>query len=195
MQLNSEQIHWIDGALIVVFSLALIFLETRRHSFKGSKFFIPAGLLIFAAGLIFDPLFHGSAVAESFEREIGQHFWLGLILTPAAVVETALAFGMLRGRFWRMILPLGLGLVGAGFFFHAQHQADASAMLLMTQHRIMGATLALTGATKAINEFVTDENKEFRLVWLFLLLLFGFELLLYTEGNSIFGQSGGQHIM
>ena len=59
----------------------------------------------------------------------------------------------------------------------------------------MGATLALTGATKAVSELVTDENKKFRLVWLFLLLLFGFELLLYTEGNSIFGQSGGQHIM
>lgn len=195
MQLSSEQIHWIDGALVVLFSVALIALEMRRHSFNWTKFFVPAGLLILAAGLIFDPLFHGSAVTESFEREIGQHFWLGLILTPAAAIETGLAFGLLRGKFWRMILPLALTLVGAGFFFHAQHQADASAMLLMTQHRIMGATLALAGATKAVNEFVTDENKEFKLVWLFLLLLFGIELLLYTEGNSIFGQSGDQHIM
>ena len=196
MQLSSEQVHWIDGGLIAVFSLALIILETRRRKFQWTKFFVPAGLLILAAGLIFDPLFHGEQAAESFQREIRQHFWLGLILTPAAAVETGLALRLLDGKFWRLILPLALALVGAGFFFHAQHQADAfSALLLTAQHRFMGATLFLCGATKAVGELVAGENKEFKLVWLFLLLLFGFELLLYTEGNSIFGQSGGRHKM
>lgn len=195
MRLSSEQVHWINGALIVIFSLASIALETRRRDSKSIKFFVPAGVFVLAAGLVFDPLFHGRSVTESFQREIRQHFWLGVILTPAAAVETGLAFGLLRGKLWRMILPLALVLVGAGFFFHAQHQADVPALLSLTQHRIMGATLALTGITKAINEFGAGENKEFKLVWLFLLLLFGLELILYTEGNSIFGRSGGRHIM
>lgn len=195
MNLTSEQVHWINGGLIFVSSFMLIVLEARSQKYHWAKFLVPAGLLISAAGLVFDPFFHGSAVSESFRREIGQHFWLGLILIPAAAVETLLAFRLMSGKFWQMIFPLGLVFVGAGFFFHEQHQADASAMLLMTQHRIMGATLLMTGTSKAISELGERENKDFRFVWLFLLLLFGIELLLYTEGNTIFGQTGGQHVM
>lgn len=143
MELTSEQIHWIDGALAVLLALFLILCETRAVNFRWSGFIVPAGLLIFGLGLVFDPLFHASDISESFGQEIRQHFWFGVIALVAGGVETGRTLKWFKVKFWAVVLPLGLILIGAGFFFHAQHQPDASMLLSTTQHRIMGVTLFL----------------------------------------------------
>lgn len=195
MELTSEQVHWIDGAIVIAVTFFLLVSELRPFTFSWNRFLIPAGLLIFGIGLFFDPLFHGYNFLDTFGGEIRQHIWFGSVVLIAALIETAKAFGWLETNFWNIVFPVGLVLLGAGFFFHAQHSADGSALLLLTQHRIMGITLILAGIAKAIAEFGGKEKEKFNLAWIVLLLLFGFELLLYTEGSPIFGNSAMPHLM
>lgn len=62
-------------------------------------------------------------------------------------------------------------------------------MLLLAQHRVMGATLLVAVVGKALRELQSERTRGFEFGWLFALLLFGVELLLYTEEAATSGHA------
>jgi len=82
---------------------------------------------------------------------------------------------------------------GGMFLFHAQHEAAASAIVLTVQHRIFGATLAVAALAKAAAELGGEKARAFRVAWLLPLLVFGLEMLLYTEGGAGMAGHGTAH--
>ena len=68
-------------------------------------------------------------------------------------------------------------------------EMHASILLLLTQHRMMAATLA--AAALAVLFGAPDESGDDRrpLAFPLLILVFGAQLLIYTEGSSLFGSA------
>jgi hypothetical protein len=193
MNLTSEQVHWIVGGWISIIALLLILNETGVLATRWVRWLLPIGMLAVGIELIFDPLLHGAAAPGGYEHETAQHFMLGAGLIAVGAIEGLREKEILRRRFWSMVLPTGLVATGAVFLFHAQHEASVPMVVLIAQHRVIGATLWLAGLAKALAEIKSQKTRPFAVVWLVLLLLFGFELLLYTEGGSLFGESFVEH--
>ncbi len=82
---------------------------------------------------------------------------------------------------------------GGMFLFHARHEAAAPAIVLTVQHRIFGATLAVAALAKAAAELGGEKARAFRVAWLLPLLVFGLEMLLYTEGGAGMAGHGAAH--
>lgn len=104
MQLSSEQIRWIDGALIFVFSLALIALEKGRHGAKSSTVLVLSGL--FSPPDLFGRLCTQAQWRKVVSGKTYSVFGSGLILTKVAAVETGVASQItaIRSRFIRNLL-------------------------------------------------------------------------------------------
>ncbi|OGW53745.1 MAG: hypothetical protein A2Z46_01870 [Nitrospirae bacterium RBG_19FT_COMBO_55_12] len=193
MNLTSEQVHWIIGGWIAIIACFLILNETRVLAARWVRWLLPVGMLAVGIELIIDPLLHGAAAPGGYEHETAQHFMLGAGLIVVAALEGLREKEVLRHRFWSMVMPTGLIAAGAVFMFHAQHEASVPIIVLIAQHRVYGVTLWLAGLAKALAEIRSHKTRTFAAGWLVLLLLFGFELLLYTEGGSLFGESFLEH--
>lgn len=87
-------------------------------------------------------------------------------------------------------MPLGLVAMGLTFLRHAQHDAAGPAILLIQQHRIIGATFCVAAASKGIAELGGDRWRPFAVAWLVVFLLLGVEFALYTEGAANGGHGG-----
>lgn len=185
LDLTSEQVHWIFGAVLVGAAALLILRELGRLSTGWLDYVIPILLMLFGVELLVDPLVHGAAAPGNYSAETAQHFMLGLLLIASAGMEMLRLKRRAAGWLWR--LPFGGTLmIAAGVFaFHAQHSSPAPMLLLMAQHRTIAATLALASLT-----FLLAPPREGRAPAAFsaLILLLGFELLLYTEGKTVFGE-------
>jgi len=187
MELTSEQVHWIVGAVITAFAALLLWLETRPASVPWARFVIPSLLLSAGLMLVFDPLLHGAAAPENYGAETAQHIGMGVVLLAIGAIELARAMGKLSAPGWALVLPAVLVGIGLLFVMHAQHDADVPMLLLIAQHRIVGVTLWLIAGALAVAELSTRLRPAFRVAALTLMLLFGVEFLLYTEGNLLFG--------
>ena len=153
---------------------------------RWPDFVTPAALLAFGVALIFDPLIHGSAAPANYGAETAQHLTLGLLLVGTAALELYRVARQRETWLWR--LPQAAALVVAAFVFlvHAQHDSAASMLLLVTQHRIIGATLLVLTLSVLLPRTGTAAGSAGSAVPLLTLLL-GLELLIYTEGTSLFG--------
>jgi hypothetical protein len=80
---------------------------------------------------------------------------------------------------WQLPTVVGLFLAAGAFLFHSQ-QATETAAIIVVQHRIFAMTLALVGAAR-LWAIVGDQTASADRAWLLLLLLFGVELLMYTD--------------
>jgi len=185
MALTSEQVHWIYGAVLVSAAVLLIARESRRVEANWLDYVTPALLLLFGLELLVDPLVHGTALPTNYSAETTQHFALGLLLIGSAAAEMVrLGRG---GEGWRWRLPFAATLViAAGIFaFHAQHGGTSPMTLLVAQHRVIAATLALASLTFLFAPPATGRAPS---AFSILIVLLGLELLLYTEGNTVFGE-------
>jgi hypothetical protein len=200
MQLTSEHVHWILGALIATVSVLQLLYESRVISTPHVRYAVP--LVLFALGLetFVDPILHGPAMVHS-PHETRQHVAMGVLAFATGAVEFLRLKARLRHGAWGLLFPAALGIVGVLFLFHSQHGGPVPVLALIAQHRFMGITLLLASVLKALAETPSDKAKAFNISWMALLLLFGFELLFYTEGRSIFGgtihvpssQAGSSH--
>lgn len=187
MELTSEQVHWIVGAVVTTSALLILWLETRPTPVAWTPFVIPSLLLGSGGILVFDPLLHGAAAPANYDAETAQHVAMGLVLSVAGMLELGRASGRLTAAAWGLVLPAVLAGIGFMFVLHAQHDADVPMLLLVVQHRVVGVTLWLIAAALAIAELSARLRPAFRVAGLTLVLLFGIEFLLYTEGNLLFG--------
>ena len=194
--MTSEQVHWLVGGALAATAVILLWLETRPAPVTWGRFVIPGLLMAAGVMLVFDPLLHGAAAPENYGAETAQHIGMGFVLLAIGVVELARALGRLTAPTWGLVLPVVLVGIGLLFVMHAQHDADVPMLLLVAQHRVVGVTLWLIAASLAIAELSPRLRAQFRLAALVLLLLFGAEFLLYTEGNLLIGDipaHGGGH--
>lgn len=191
MNMTSEQVHWLFGAGLVVFALAMLLHAERGIRSRWPEYLVAAALLVFGLALIFDPLLHGAAAPRDYAAETAQHIGLGLLLLAGSGAEFYRIARRRRGLVWRLPICLILLAASAAFFTHAQHGADVPMLLLVTQHRFIGATLLVM----AIGGLLSSDKREEAPSPApgLLTLLLGLELLLYTEGRSLIGMPHEGH--
>ena len=191
MSMTSEQVHWLFGAGLVIFALAMLLHAERGIRSRWPEFLVAAALLVFGLALIFDPLLHGAAAPRDYAAETAQHIGLGLLLLAGSGAEFYRIARRRRGLVWRLPICLILLAASAAFFTHAQHGADVPLLLLVTQHRFIGATLLVM----AIGGLLSSDKREGAPSPApgLLTLLLGLELLLYTEGRSLLGNPHEGH--
>lgn len=188
MGLTSEQVHWIFGAALMLIGALLLCRACGRLNSRWLDFVIPAGLIAFGVEMALDPFVHGSAAPGGYAAESGQHLVLGAILILCAGVETVRVWKDRKSLMWRAPLIAGILTAAAVFAFHAQHSSAAPMLLLITQHRVISATLAAA----ALSLFLSprgDPAARRPIAFPLLVLLLGAEFMLYTEGRTIFGNA------
>ena len=196
--LSSETVHKIYGAAILATSVTLLAEESGAFTLDELRF-APPGLTMAAGGLLMiDPLLHGRAAPANYRQETRQHLLLGGAMLVAGSVDLAAEADWLDHWTWSLVLPAGLLAASGSFFFHAQHGDPAQHELLTTQHRLLGATLAVAALTKALAAVPSHTDDEARWpgmesAWLVTAGLAGIQLLLYTEGNPTTTTDHAQH--
>lgn len=191
MGMTSEQVHWLYGALLAAFSVPMLLHARGIVTSRWPEFTIGAALLLFGLGLIFDPFLHGSAAPGDYAAETAQHLTLGIALLLGSGFEFFRAATRRQTFLWRAPLVLALLAASLTFLVHAQHEADVSMLLLVTQHRFIAATLLVLAAAVLFAPVGDARTRGVALPLLTLLL--GLELLVYTEGNSPFGVPAETH--
>lgn len=191
MGLTSEQVHWLYGAALAAMALAMLFHVRGLIAGRWPEFLIGGALLAVGLALVLDPFLHGDAAPANYAAETAQHLVLGLVLMAASALELYRARKDLRGRLWRLPLALALIFAGLTFLLHAQHDSPAPMLLLVTQHRIIAATLLVLVA--AILLAPPGRARDQGIAAPLLTLLLGLELLIYSEGDSLLGVPPAAH--
>lgn len=190
MNLTSEQVHWIFGAVLIATTTLLVLRDVGRLRGRWVDYFLPGLLGAFGLEMLVDPLVHGDAAPGNYGAETAQHFGLGLLLIGAAAAELVRTYRQARGFLWRLPLACALAIAAATFWFHAQHDSAAPMILLVTQHRMIAATLAVSAVAVLIGFAGSKETRQPPAI-AFLMIVLGAQLLIYTEGNSLFGAAAG----
>lgn len=184
--------HWIFGAALIV--TAVLLLLRVRAILKGgwTDYIVPSALAIFGIEFALDPLVHGEAVPQNYAAEMSQHLLISVVLVLASAAEFLRLAQSRRSFAWRLPLVTALAVTAGIFMLHAQHDAPAGMLLLMTQHRMIGSTLAVTALAALLDAMPATEQDEVRSTALpLLILVLGVQLLFYTEGSNLFG--GASH--
>lgn len=186
MNLTSEQVHWIAGVVLIVTAALLLLRSVAVLQGRWLDYVVPAVLVLFAAELALDPLVHGKAMPANYAGEMSQHFIMSAVLAVAAAGELLRVATGQRSFAWRLPMMAALGLAAAIFALHAQHDAPAPMLLLVTQHRMIAATLA-AAALAVLLAGRRDAAARDRAAPAFplLMLVLGLQLLLYTEGSGL----------
>lgn len=186
MNLTSEQVHWAFGAVLLVVTVVLILRDAGKIRVRWVDYLVPALLAAFGLEMLFDPLVHGAAAPTNYAAETAQHFALGVLLVGAAVAELFRTWRRGEGFRWRLPLAAAAAIAAVMFWAHAQHDSNAPMILLVTQHRMIAVTLAVSAVAALIG---LPEAREARQppALAFLMVLLGLQLLVYTEGGSLFG--------
>lgn len=192
MEMTSEQVHWLYGAAITAFALMMLLHVQGIISGRWPELTIGGALLVFGLGLVFDPFLHGSALPGNYAGEMAQHLALGTVLIIGSLLELYRAATQRQGRLWRAPVVLALIIAALTFLLHAQHDADVPMLLLTTQHRIIAATLLVLAAALLFAP-IGPARRQGAAAPLITLLL-GLQLLVYTEGSSLFPLPGGDHL-
>ena len=188
MGLTSEQVHWIFGGVLVAASSMLLLREARRLDWPAVDYLLPVLLAVFGMELLLDPLVHGDAAPANYAAETAQHFTLGILLLATSAAELLRVARGWRGLAGRLPLAAALAAAAGAFLFHAQHDSEAPMILLMTQHRMIGATLGAAALAVLIGRSQSDDSG-YPPALPFLMLLLGAQLLIYTEGGSLMAGS------
>ena len=188
MGLTSEEVHWIFGLVLMAAALLLLLQSLGRLRGRWVDYLIPALLALFGVELFIDPLVHGAAAPGGYAREMAQHFVLGALLVLAAAAELVRVFRKKEGMMWRLPLAGALLLSAGVFVFHAQHDANVPMLLLLTQHRMIGATLFVAALAVLLGPTANADEKR-SLALPLLMLLLGAEFAIYTEGGSLLGSA------
>lgn len=179
MELTSIQAHRLGGGAAVVIAALLFLAECGLLRGRWSRMLPGIALLAWGMRSMTHPLPAGADASAAHEGT--QHVLIGVAAALVGAIELLRAWQRLRHPLWAQALPAGLLVLGGLFFFHAQHAA-AMPMLLTAQHRVIGATLAVAAIVKALAELDRPALRPLRIVFPVVVLLFGIELLLYTEG-------------
>lgn len=176
--------------MLIAASIALILRASGRVRWPALDYLVPSLLALTGGQLLLDPFIHGAAAPSGYAQETAQHLILGLLLIATSLAELVRIRRGAEGLAWHLPLAAAL-LVAAGMFlFHAQHDSEVPMLLLMTQHRMIGATLAVMAAAILLDRSDPLRTGTRSLGFALLTFLLGAELMIYTEGNSLFGNGG-----
>ena len=185
MGLTSEEVHWLYGALLSVFALMMLLHVRGFIVGRWPEYRVGGALLLFGLGLVFDSFLHGNRAPADYGAETAQHLLIGAILIVGAVLEIHRAAKGRDARVWRLPAVLALVAAGTSFVLHAQHEAAAPMLLLVTQHRFIAATLIVLALAVLLAPVGPARTQGLSAPLLTLLL--GLELLVYSEGRSLLG--------
>lgn len=179
-------VHQIAGAGLVAFALLLLAKSLGRVTGAWVGHVLPVSLLVLGLFLVLDPIvFHGG----TFGAEGTQHQIQGGVLIVVAAVELGRARKRLTHRAWGALLPAAILVVGVMFLLHSQH-SGGDMLLQVTQHRILGATLVLTGIVQAIDNLGLARGNWAAAGWPLLVLAVSLQLFLYVEGGKTSAHPG-----
>lgn len=185
MNLTSEQVHWIFGGAVLILAALLVLRDFGRIQARWVDYLFPGLLAAFGLEMLVDPLVHGSAVPANYGAETAQHFALGILLLLASAAEFLRVHKKGEGLAWRLPLAAALAVAAVAFWMHAQHDSAVPMILLVTQHRMIAATLAVSAVAALALATQRDTRQPPALA--FLAVLLALQLLVYTEGSSLFG--------
>ena len=194
--ITSETMHHLYGGAIFGLSTTLLVEDAGAFHAPSLRYSVPGVVMTAGALLTIDPLLHGAAAPKNYGAETRQHLLLGGMLLAVGSIDLAHEARWLDHWSWGLALPAGMLAASASFFFHAQHGDPAQHELLQTQHRLLGATIAVAAVAKGLSAVpVSDDNSEsrwpeLRTAWIVAAGLTGVQLLLYSEGS---GSSAKQH--
>lgn len=187
MNLTSEQVHWIFGGVLLLVTAVLILRDAGRIRARWVDYLVPGLLFAFGIEMLVDPLVHGAAAPANYAAETAQHFGLGMLLIGAAGAELLRTWRKGEGLLWRLPLAAAAAVAAVAFWLHAQHDSGAPMILLVTQHRMIAVSLAVT-AVAALIGFPTSRETRQPPAIAFLMVVLALQLLVYTEGGSLFGR-------
>lgn len=197
--ITSETMHHLYGGAILGLSTSLLIEEAGGFDAPGLRYAVP-GLVMTAGGLLtIDPLLHGAAAPKNYGAETRQHLLLGGMLFAVGSIDLAHEADWLEHWSWGLALPAGMLAASASFFFHAQHGDPGQHELLQTQHRMLGATIAVAAIAKGLAAVPASDDSteprwpELRTAWIVAAGLAGAQLLLYTEGSGASAKGHEQH--
>ena len=191
MGLTSEQVHHLGGAAFTLVAGLLLLWHLGLLRASWLPFALPGLLVVYGLESFADSWIHGSQLPRSYEAEDVQHLIQGAVVLVAGIVEGLILLGKLDHPVWRGAIPLALGIVGVVFLVHAQHDVNVDPLVLAVQHRMFAVTLFVSGAAKALAETRREATRWLNAGWLLPMLVFGLELLMYSEGTN--GHSGSRH--
>lgn len=184
MGLTSEQVHWIFGGVLVAASALFLLRDSGRLGWRWLDYLLPGLLALFGIELLLDPLVHGDAAPANYAAETAQHFTLGLLLIATSGAELLRVLRNWQGTAARLPLTAALAAAAATFLVHAQHDSGAPMILLVTQHRMIAATLAVAAAAVLFGASGRQQGADRPSPLSLLMLLLGLQLLIYNETAS-----------
>jgi hypothetical protein len=190
MSLTSEQVHWLFGLLLVVTAILLILRSLGFLNGRWPDYIIPLALAVFGIELAIDPLVHGEALPANYAGEMAQHFVISGVLLAASIAELLRVAKRGRTLWWRLPLAIALALTAGILWLHTQHDMGPPTLLLTTQHRMIGTTIAAAALAvlfTAVRDNAEDDDKSIALPLLILAL--GVQLLAYTEASNLPGMT------
>ena len=191
MELTSEQVHHVGGAAFTLVAGLLLLWHLRVVRAPWLPLTMPGLLILYGIESFADRWIHGAQLPASYEAEGVQHLLQGGVVAVAGIVEGLILLGRLHHPVWRGAVPLALGIIGAVFLVHAQHDVNVDPLVLAVQHRMFAVTLFVTAAAKALAETRREATRWLNAGWLLPMLIFGLELLMYSEGTN--GHGGSRH--
>ncbi|CAM3796066.1 hypothetical protein [Roseateles saccharophilus] len=181
MDLSTEQVHWLGGAFFTATALLLLLRRTAVLHWRWLDFLLPLLFVGYGLESAADVWLHGSAVPQNYAGEARQHLMQGSAMMIAGVVQGLIEWGKLKNRWWQLAVPVALAFTGAVFWMHAHENMAGSMALVMTEHRFFAASLWVAASAKALAVLGGQRAQALEVAWLLPLLLFGLQLLLYTE--------------
>ena len=159
--------------------------ETRHIKAAWVPYLLPALMIAYGIESFLDAFVHGSALPGNYAQESGEHFVQGGAMLIGGLGEWLRLRGRLRHSAWALLVPGALAVVGAFFWMHTQHDTTIPPIVLHIQHRLFAVALWLAALTRLITTWAPARTAGLASAWLAFLLMFGLELLLYTEGGSV----------
>ena len=102
MNLTSEQVHWILGAVLAAAGLLLIFRSLALLKGRWVDYVVPSTLVLVGIELALDPLVHGEAAPAGYAAEVTQHFILSGLLLASSIFEFLRVARRRRSLAWRL---------------------------------------------------------------------------------------------
>jgi hypothetical protein len=184
MNLSSEQVHWLGGVGVVLVATGLLLHDLKVLSARGWPWLLPVFLVLYGIESFIDQWIHGSATPANYGAESAQHVVQGTVMLAGGIVEGLVLLGVLKRRVWMLAAPVALAVLALVFLVHEQHAAAVPPLVIEVQHRAFALTLLLAAALRVLHVFERPAVTALGRGWVLLFLLFGLELLTYTEGGS-----------
>ncbi|RTL46301.1 MAG: hypothetical protein EKK53_04555 [Burkholderiales bacterium] len=181
MGLTTEQVHWIGGALIAATVFLMLLKQSGVLPWQRLDYLLPLLLVGYGIESAADVWLHGDAVPSNYGSEARQHLLQGGVMLAAGLIQGLVLGGTLQHRLWQLAVPLSLAFTGVVFWLHVHQGMEHSMALVMTQHRSFAVSLLVAAGAKAVAVLGGQRARAFEVAWLLPLLLFGIELMIYTE--------------